>query len=222
MDRKKRREFNMNVIIYGRQASMDDDKKELNAQMEKLTNYCIDKKFAISKTIFEYRSGSSISPTLKAAINDSINIDALVVTDISRIARNFIECTDFVQDMRKKKIRIIYTEQKRPLTISGICDDYGLTTEEEFVASQIVRHLEKEDIVTVKTAISNPNESEEFLLHALRGSIKDIENDITDSDTDEKKYIKREYIRTLKCFLDEPQKLKDINKCIREYFELKK
>ena len=210
----------MNVIIYGRQASSEEGIKGIYAQMEKLTNYCIDKKFAISKTIFEYRSGSSISPTLKAAINDSINIDALVVTDISRIARNFIECTDFVQDMRKKKIRIIYTEQKHPLTISGICDDYGLTTEEEFVASQIVRHLEKEDIVIVKTAISNPNGSEEFLLHAFKASIKDIENDVTNSDTDEKKYIKREYIQILKSFLDEPEKLKDVFKCIREYYEL--
>lgn len=107
----------MNVIIYGRKASMDDEKKELYAQMENLTNYCKDNKMVITKTISEYRSGSSISPTLKAAINDSNNIDAIIVTDISRIARNFIECTDFVQDMRKKKIRIIYTEQKRPLTI---------------------------------------------------------------------------------------------------------
>ena len=190
--------------------------------MDSLTNYCLDNNLSVIKTISEYRSGSSISPTLKAAINDSINIDAIVVTNLSRIARNMIECTDFIQDMRRKKIRIIYIDQKRPLTISGICNDYGLTTEEEFVASQIVRHLEKGDIVTIKAAVSNPNESDEYLLYALKASITDIEDGITEGDTDENKYIKREYIRMLKSFLNEPEKLKDVYKCIREYFELKK
>lgn len=212
----------MNVIVYGRQASREDDNKELSTQMDSLTNYCLDNKLSVVKTISEYRSGSSISPTLKAAINDSINIDAIVVTNISRIARNINECSDFIQDMRKKKIRIIYIDQKRPLTISGICNDYGLTTEEEFVASQIVRHLEKVDIVTIKAAVSNPNESDEYLLYALKASITDIEDGITEGDTDERKYIKREYIRMLKSFLNEPEKLKDVYKCIREYFELKK
>ncbi len=212
----------MNVIVYGRQASREDDNKELYTQMESLTNYCLDNKLSVVKTISEYRSGSGISPTLKAAINDSINIDAIVVTNLSRIARNINECSDFIQDMRKKKIRIIYIDQKRPLTISGICNDYGLTTEEEFVASQIVRHLEKGDTVTIKAAVSNLKESDEYLLYALKASITDIEDGISEGDTDERKYIKREYIRMLKSFLNEPEKLMDVYKCIREYFELKK
>lgn len=106
-------------------------------------------------------------------------------------------------------------------SICKICNEHGLSTAEEFVASQIVRHLEKEDIVTVKAAVSNADRSDEYLHHAFECSINDIENSITDSDAVETQYIKREYIRMLKSFLSEPEKLKDIYKCIREYYELK-
>lgn len=89
------------------------------------------------------------------------------------------------------------------------------------MASQIVRYLEKEDILTVKAAVSNVDGSDEYLHYAFECSIKDIEDDVTDGDAAETKYIKREYIRMLKSFLNEPEKLKDIYKCIREYYELK-
>ena len=106
-------------------------------------------------------------------------------------------------------------------SICKICNEHGLSTAEEFVASQIVRHLEKEDIVTVKAAVSNTDGSDEYLHHAFECSIKDIEDSESDGDAVETKYIKREYIRMLKSFMNEPEKLKDVYKCIREYYELK-
>ena len=130
---------------------------------------------------------------------------------------------------RRKDLRIAYVKGQSEekgcdfivFSICKICNEHGLSTEEEFVASQIVRYLDKEDIVTVKATVSNVDGSDEYLHHAFECSIKDIETGITDSDAVETKYIKREYIRMLKSFLNEPEKLKNVYKCIREYYELK-
>lgn len=91
--------------------------------------------------------------------------------------------------------------------------------EEEFVASQILRYLEKDNA----NAIVNSQEvSDEYLYDALKSSIKDIEDGIANGDTVENTYIKREYIRMLKSFLNKPESLKEIYQCVREYFKQEK
>ena len=105
------------VFIYARAAGSENIEENLSLQLQELIDYC-HKHGYITSRVFVDRGVSGISPiTSRAATQEMLEelpkyaVDAIVVSDVSRISRNIADYFAFRKDMRDKGISVIVVNQ---------------------------------------------------------------------------------------------------------------
>lgn len=105
------------VFIYARAASSDNIEEKLSLQLQELIDYC-HKRGYIKSRVFVDRGVSGISPlTSRAAAKEMLEelpkyaVDAIIVSDVSRISRNVADYFAFRKDMRDKGVSVIVVNQ---------------------------------------------------------------------------------------------------------------
>lgn len=105
------------VLIYARAASSENIEENLSLQLQGLIDYC-HKRGYIKSRVFVDRGVSGISPiTSRAAAQEMLEelskyaVDAIVVSDVSRISSNIADYFAFRKDMRDKGVRVIVVNQ---------------------------------------------------------------------------------------------------------------
>lgn len=105
------------VFIYARAASSEKIEENLSLQLQGLIDYC-HKRGYIKSRVFVDRGVSGKTPLkFRAAAKEMLEelpkyaVDAIVVSDVSRISRNIADYFAFRKDMRDKGVSVIVVNQ---------------------------------------------------------------------------------------------------------------